>query len=61
MPTDAMGCIGLFFVLAFLGQEKTKNIQRFRAVRFSSENLWMWAMMPPTGSRCDPAHRHHGL
>jgi hypothetical protein len=59
---DAMGYIGLFFVLAFLGREKkTKNNQRFHAVRFYPENLWMWAMTPPTGGRCDPAHGHHGL
>jgi hypothetical protein len=57
-PTDAMGYCGFFFVLAFLGQ---KNWQRFRAVRFSPENFWMWAMMPLTGGGCGSAHGRHGL
>jgi hypothetical protein len=56
-----MGYIHLFFVLAFLGQEKAKNNQRFRTVQFSSENLCMWAITPPTGGRCNLAHGSHGL
>jgi hypothetical protein len=59
--TDATSYISLFFVLAFLGQEKTKNRQRVRAVWFSPENLSMWVMMPLTGGCCGSAHGCHGL